>query len=381
MKKLVVGVKFRKSGKLFYFELKDLELEKGDAVLVETVNGLELGNVMSDPRMVPEEEVEEVYPIIRKATREDINHNNKLKMQAKQAEEVFNNVSKIHRLRMNLIDVTFTFDERKLIYYYTADGRVDFRDMVRDLAGHFHARIELRQIGAREEARKFAGVGTCGRPCCCSSWLSDFAPVSIKMAKEQNLSLNSTKISGVCGRLLCCLNYEEEYYEELSKIMPNIGDEIISPNGMGVVYKLNPLEESVLMKFKNDKDEVEIKSYTLEELTKAANGEYVEEEEIKLEAVEEVEVPEVNEEDRQPKRKQQNKRRFRNRNKRRRRAKNKTNTKRTNKAQQKGNEKPKKEAKKRPKTRNKKFKRNAAKPKRPFKNKSGKSKPRRAANK
>lgn len=271
MKKLVVGVKFRDSGKVYYFEPEDMDLQKGDSVIVMTTNGEELGRVTLNPRMVPEENIEELFPVIRKATDNDLIANDRLIKLAEEAKQVFNTQVSSRELGMKLIDVVYTFDEKKVIFYFTAEGRVDFRDLVKDLANYFHARIELRQIGVRDEARKYAGIGVCGRSCCCSTWLSDFAPVTIKMAKEQNLSLNSTKISGVCGRLLCCLTYEQEYYEELSKRMPKIGEKLKTPDGVGTVYKLKTLEEAVLMKITNQRDEVEIKQYTLEDLDKAAN--------------------------------------------------------------------------------------------------------------
>lgn len=271
MKKLVVGIKFRESGKVYYFDPNGLDLNKEDSVIVITANGEEFGKVVLDSRMISEDELEgELKPVIRKASEEDLKLNSRLKSLCDRAREVFENQVSDHELSMKLIDVTYTFDEKKVIFYFTADGRVDFRELVKDLAGYFHARIELRQIGVRDEARKFGGIGVCGRNCCCSSWLSDFVPVSIKMAKEQNLSLNSTKISGVCGRLLCCLNYEEEYYEEVSKRMPQIGAQLKTPDGMGTVYKLKPLEEAVLIKLTNERDEIEIKRFTLEELDKAA---------------------------------------------------------------------------------------------------------------
>ena len=278
MSKIVVGVRFRDSGKVNYYEPGNWDLKAGDSVIVRTVNGEEFGKVVLEPRTVSCEKINEIFPIIRKATEDDIKLHEELLEKGEKAKEIFNDQVQKHELGMKLIDVVYTFDQKKLIFYYTAEGRVDFRDLVKDLAGFFHSRIELRQIGVRDEARKYCGVGVCGRKCCCSAWLSDFVPVSIKMAKEQNLSLNSTKISGVCGRLLCCLKYEQDYYEEVSKKMPNIGDELITPNGKGTVYKLNTLDEAVLMKITNDRDEVEIKRFTLEELKDPSE---VSEEEVK----------------------------------------------------------------------------------------------------
>lgn len=270
MDKLVVGIKFRDSGKMYYFDPGDLELSKGDLVIVETSNGEDFGKVVLEPRKLTVDNLNELLPVSRKATDEDIEHNKHLLELSEEARKIFNECVSSRDLEMKLIDVSYTFDENKVVFYFTAEGRVDFRDLVKDLANFFHARIELRQIGVRDEARKYAGIGICGRKCCCATWLNDFVPVSIKMAKEQDLSLNSTKISGICGRLLCCLTYEEAYYEELSKRMPEIGDELLTPDGKGTVYKLRTLDEAVLMKIKNDKDETEIKKFTLEELDEVA---------------------------------------------------------------------------------------------------------------
>ncbi len=286
MDKIVVGIKFRESGKVFYYEPGTVNVEPDDFVIVQTVNGEEFGSVTLGKRSIPEESPIENFSIIRKATKEDINANEKLKEKAEEAKNIFKKRVDAHNLGMKLIDVTYTFDEKKVIFYYTAEGRVDFRELVKDLAGYFHSRIELRQIGVRDEARKYGCVGVCGRKCCCSCWLSDFMPVSIKMAKDQNLSLNSTKISGICGRLLCCLKYEEDYYEEVSQKMPNIGDELMTPIGMGTVYKLNTLDQAVLMKIVNNRDEVEIKRYTLEELAEAKREQSLIEKEVE-------QIPEV----------------------------------------------------------------------------------------
>jgi len=207
-----------------------------------------------------------VKPVIRKATAADTIEFNKLKKSEQDAKAVFITKAKKHKLEMKLVDVEYTFDQKKAIFYFTAEGRVDFRELVKDLASIFKVRIELRQIGVRDEAKLFKGLGVCGRTTCCAQWLGDFTPVSIKMAKEQNLSLNSTKISGICGRLLCCLTYEQEFYEEVSKKLPKVGQRVITADGEGEVFKLSILEETVFVKIQVNKDETEVKRYLLEEI-------------------------------------------------------------------------------------------------------------------
>lgn len=298
MNKLVVGVKFRDSGKMYYFDPGDLVLSKGDLVIVNTSNGEDFGKIVLESRKVNADNLEELQPIIRKASEEDVKHNEHLQELCAEARAIFENCVSGCDLEMKLIDVQYTFDESKVIFYFTAEGRVDFRDLVKDLAGFFRARIELRQIGVRDEARKYAGIGICGRKCCCATWLNDFVPVSIKMAKEQDLSLNSTKISGICGRLLCCLTYEEAYYEELSKRMPAIGDELLTPDGMGTVYKLRTLDEAVLMRLKNDKDETIIKKFTLEELDEVAKHPELVNQKKTESITQEIEIPSLEPEER-----------------------------------------------------------------------------------
>jgi cell fate regulator YaaT (PSP1 superfamily) len=267
MGKSVVGVRFKKVGKIYYFDPLDIEFEQFDPVIVETVRGIEYGEIALTARVVDEEEmVAPVKPVIRKATETDTMEFNKLKQNEQDAKEIFITKAKKHKLEMKLIDVEYTFDQKKAIFYFTAEGRVDFRELVKDLASIFKVRIELRQIGVRDEAKIFKGLGVCGRTTCCAQWLGDFTPVSIKMAKEQNLSLNSTKISGICGRLLCCLTYEQEFYEEVSKKLPKVGQRVITADGEGEVFKLSILEETVFVKIQVNKDETEVKKYFLEEI-------------------------------------------------------------------------------------------------------------------
>ncbi len=267
MGKSVVGVRFKKVGKIYYFDPLDIEFEQFDPVIVETVRGIEYGEIALTARDVDEAEmVAPVKPVIRKATETDTIEFNKLKQNEQDAKAIFIAKAKKHKLEMKLIDVEYTFDQKKAIFYFTAEGRVDFRELVKDLASIFKVRIELRQIGVRDEAKLFKGLGVCGRTTCCAQWLGDFTPVSIKMAKEQNLSLNSTKISGICGRLLCCLTYEQEFYEEVSKKLPKVGQKVITADGEGEVFKLSILEETVFVKIQVNKDETEVKKYLLEEI-------------------------------------------------------------------------------------------------------------------
>lgn len=267
MGKSVVGVRFKKVGKIYYFDPLDIVFEQFDPVIVETVRGIEYGEIALTARDVDEAEiVAPVKPVIRKATEADTLEYNKLKQNEQDAKAIFIAKAKKHKLEMKLIDVEYTFDQKKAIFYFTAEGRVDFRELVKDLASIFKVRIELRQIGVRDEAKLFKGLGVCGRTTCCAQWLGDFTPVSIKMAKEQNLSLNSTKISGICGRLLCCLTYEQEFYEEVSKKLPKVGQRVITADGEGEVFKLSILEETVFVKIQVNKDETEVKKYLLEEI-------------------------------------------------------------------------------------------------------------------
>lgn len=267
MSQSVVGVRFKPVGKIYQFDPGEIKLELGDHVIVETAKGREYGEVAYARKEIDENDLHTALkPILRRATPDDQREYQEIKKVEARAKEVFIEKSRERDLQMKLIDVEFTFDKKKIVFYFAAEGRVDFRDLVKDLASEFRVRIELRQIGVRDEAKTFNGVGICGRPCCCSQWIGEFFPVTIKMAKEQNLSLNSSKISGICGRLLCCLTYEQAYYEEISKKMPRVGFAFKTPDGPAEVFKLKTLEERVLAKIKNEKDEVEIRSYTLDEL-------------------------------------------------------------------------------------------------------------------
>ncbi|MDO4485746.1 MAG: stage 0 sporulation family protein [Bacillota bacterium] len=242
----VVGVKFKDAGKLYYFSPGDNHVEVGDNVIVETARGLEFGKVtMGETKVRESELVAPLKSIIRKANEKDRKkHEENL---AKKAEAMRLCQEKVdaHKLEMKLIDVEYTFDNSKVVFYFTADGRVDFRELVKDLAAVFRMRIELRQIGVRDEAKMLGGVGNCGRGLCCSTWLSDFEPVSIKMAKVQNLSLNPSKISGICGRLMCCLKFENDVYTHMKKGMPSVGEKIKTPDGMAVVTDVNILENAI----------------------------------------------------------------------------------------------------------------------------------------
>lgn len=242
----VAGVKFKTAGKIYYFGPEELEVQLGDSVIVETARGMEFGMVAMEITEVDESEV--VTPlkrIIRIADEKDhLQHEENLKKKKRAMDLCQEKIDK-HGLVMKLIDVEYTFDNSKIVFYFTADGRVDFRELVKDLAGVFKMRIELRQIGVRDEAKMLGGIGSCGRDLCCHSWLSDFQPVSIKMAKVQNLSLNPSKISGICGRLMCCLKYENDIYMEFRKGMPDIGEKVRTPDGFGKVVDTNLLERDV----------------------------------------------------------------------------------------------------------------------------------------
>ncbi|MDD6796950.1 MAG: stage 0 sporulation family protein [Clostridia bacterium] len=264
----VVGVRFRNAGKIYFFSPGDLKIEAGQHVIVETARGVEYGHVVLGPRDVEDEKV--VAPlktVIRIATPEDdvVEAGNREK--EKEAFKICLEKIAKHKLDMKLIGTEYTFDNNKVLFYFTADGRIDFRELVKDLAAVFKTRIELRQIGVRDETKILGGIGVCGRPLCCSSYMSDFIPVSIKMAKEQNLSLNPTKISGVCGRLMCCLKYEEDTYEFLNSRLPNVGDYVTTPEGLkGEVHSVNVLRQLVKVIVTVDDDDKDIREYAVKEL-------------------------------------------------------------------------------------------------------------------
>lgn len=259
----VVGVRFRPAGKIYFFSPGQFEIKNGDKVIVETARGVEFGTVVTGVKEVEEEQITQpLKPVIRIATAEDIKKEAKNKEKEKEAFDICYEKIRKHGLEMKLIDAEYTFDNNKVLFYFTADGRIDFRELVKDLAGVFRTRIELRQIGVRDETKIRGGIGICGRPLCCHTYLSEFAPVSIRMAKEQNLSLNPTKISGVCGRLMCCLTNEEETYEELNRHLPSNGDHVITPEGLkGDVHSVNVLRQLVKVVVTLDNDEKEIREY------------------------------------------------------------------------------------------------------------------------
>ncbi len=265
--KRIIGVRFRSAGKIYFFDPLDFEVKRNDHVIVETARGIEYGTVVGDIREVDDSEVTQpLKPMLRVATKKDDEQEQKNKEKEKDAFKIC--LEKIHArgLEMKLIDAEYTFDNNKILFYFTADGRIDFRELVKDLAGVFRTRIELRQIGVRDETKIRGGIGVCGRPVCCNTYLSDFIPVSIKMAKEQNLSLNPTKISGVCGRLMCCLKHEEETYEDLNRRLPGVGDYVTTPDGLkGEVQSVNVLRQlvKVIVDVNGDK---EIQEYKAEDI-------------------------------------------------------------------------------------------------------------------
>ena len=263
----VVGVRFKKAGKIYYFDPDNIDVEKEDNVIVETARGVEFGQVVVGPKEVPEDEiVPPLKKVLRVATDEDIASDKENKIKEEHAFEICLQEIEEHGLEMKLIDVEYTFDNNKVIFYFTADGRVDFRELVKDLAAIFKTRIELRQIGVRDEAKMIGGLGPCGKSLCCSTFLGEFEPVSIKMAKEQNLSLNPTKISGICGRLMCCLKYEHEMYEKILGRLPEIGSIVMTPQGKGIVVETNTLLELAKVKVKLPDDTEEIIPFVIDEI-------------------------------------------------------------------------------------------------------------------
>ena len=264
----VIGVRFRTAGKIYFFSPGKFEVKRGDQVIVETARGVEFGNVVMGPKEVKDEEITQpLKTVIRLATEDDRRVEEKNRKKEKEAFQIC--LEKIHKhgLEMKLIDAEYTFDNNKVLFYFTADGRIDFRELVKDLAAVFRTRIELRQIGVRDETKIRGGIEICGRELCCHTYLSEFAPVSIKMAKEQNLSLNPTKISGVCGRLMCCLTNEEETYEELNNNLPSAGEAVTTPEGLkGEVQSLSVLRQLVRVIVTLDNDEKEIREYPAADL-------------------------------------------------------------------------------------------------------------------
>ena len=272
--KEVIGVRFRRNGRIYYFDPRDNEVEVGTRVVVETAKGLEYGWVVLGRREVDEERVQGgLKPIQRLASEQDDRRYETNREKSRRAYEICVEKIREHDLKMKLISAEYAFDNNKIMFYFTADGRVDFRELVKDLASVFRTRIELRQIGVRDESKMCGGIGICGRELCCHSYLSDFIPVSIKMAKEQNLSLNPTKISGVCGRLMCCLKHEQDTYEYLNSKLPNVGDRVTAYDGVtGDVASVNVLRQRVKIYVTDDEDNKELVEYRVEELVSGPRG-------------------------------------------------------------------------------------------------------------
>jgi len=263
----VIGVRFKKAGKVYYFDPVDVWPRPGNNVVVETARGIEFGEVVTGAREVADEQiVTPLKKVLRIATEEDERRAEYNAQREKEAFGICQEKIARHKLDMKLVSVEYTFDNSKIIFYFTANGRVDFRELVKDLAGVFKMRIELRQIGVRDEAKMLGGLGACGRQICCGAFLGDFQPVSIKMAKEQNLSLNPTKISGQCGRLMCCLKYEQDYYEATLKKLPKVGKDIMTPDGAGVVTEINPIRERVKVRIHTADDTFDLKEYHVDDV-------------------------------------------------------------------------------------------------------------------
>ena len=263
----VAGIRFKKAGKVYYFDPTGVWPNPGDHVIVETIRGIEMGEAVTGAREVADDSlVAPLQKIIRIATPEDIQHAESCAAREQSALDICARKIAAHKLDMKLVDAEYTFDDSKLIFYFTANGRVDFRELVKDLAGVFKMRIELRQIGVRDEAKMLGGLGACGRPICCGAFLNDFQPVSIRMAKDQNLSLNPTKISGQCGRLMCCLNYEQDNYERILKRLPRVGREIMTPDGVGVVTEIAVIREKIKVRMRQPDDTYDVKEYGLDQV-------------------------------------------------------------------------------------------------------------------
>ena len=281
----VIGVRFKKAGKIYYFDPSGLDIKQGNFVVVETARGIEFGECVIGIKEISESDiVSPLKSVIRVAEEADINKHKENKVKEKDALDICLKKIEEHGLNMKLIDVEYTFDNNKVIFYFTADGRVDFRELVKDLATIFKTRIELRQIGVRDEAKMLGGLGPCGRSLCCSTFLGDFASVSIKMAKEQNLSLNPTKISGICGRLMCCLNYEQSTYEDIRKRLPKVGSIVNIGDTNGEVISNNTVKESVKVKYRRGDEEI-VEEFKIDniELVEGGYEDSVDESEIRLE--------------------------------------------------------------------------------------------------
>ena len=288
---VVIGVRFKDVGKVYYFDPGDNEIEVGDGVIVETVRGVEYGEVVIAKRAVSEKEiVKPLKKIIKRADDKDKKQYAENKKKEKDAMRICNEKIAKHKIDMKLTDVEYTFDGNKIIFYFTAEGRVDFRELVKDLASVFKTRIELRQIGVRDEAKMLGGLGPCGRPCCCSQFLGDFQPVSIKMAKEQNLSLSPTKISGLCGRLMCCLNYENEHYKCMRKILPKVGTVIYTEDGPAEVMETSAVTEKVKAKITLPDGSHDLKTYGINDFKVKSQKDTEASEDVKVEIDEEIKL-------------------------------------------------------------------------------------------
>lgn len=276
---IVVGIKFKTNQKVYYFDPKDIELKEGDGVVLETARGVEYGKVVQGIKEVSDEEiVAPLKPIIRKATKKDEEQNeNNLKERDRLIKETVQKVNN-HNLPMKIVDAEYTFDRAKIIIYFTAESRIDFRELVRDLAGLFHNRIELRQIYEREDIKLRGALAQCGRPCCCTTFLQDYEKVSMKMAKYQGLSLNPTKINGCCGKLMCCLRYENAYYQDMSKKMPKEHSTVITPDGEAIVMENDALRQEVKVKIPQEDGVFTIKRFALSDVKRKDNGAQKEEE-------------------------------------------------------------------------------------------------------
>jgi len=265
--KTVIGVRFRDGGKTYYFDPNGLEIREGDGVIVETARGTEFGDVVSAPQEIEEDKiVAPLKEVQRVASEHDREQRDKNRAKEKEAFEICLRKIAEHKLDMKLVDVEYSYNGAKVVFYFTADGRVDFRELVKDLASVFKTRIELRQIGVRDEAKMLGGLGSCGRPVCCKTFLADFTPVSIKMAKEQNLSLSPTKISGICGRLMCCLKYEQDCYESMRRQMPRVSREVTTPDGMGTVLENNVITEKTRVRVALADGTFDVREYPFREL-------------------------------------------------------------------------------------------------------------------
>ncbi len=268
----IVGVRFKKVGKVYHFDPVGVEYKAGDKVIVETTRGIEMGEIVVENHEVGEEAVKKpLRPVVRIATEEDFRIIEQNKQKQIEAMKVCAQKIQEHKLEMKLVEVEYTFDNSKIIFYFTADGRIDFRELVKELAAIYRTRIELRQIGARDETRAVGSIGICGKELCCSQFLGDFEPVSIKMAKEQGLSLNPTKISGSCGRLMCCLNFEQETYEELLKTTPRAGSVVETPDGVGTIEYVNLLRGQLKVKIDNEREKIH-RDYDISEVRVIKKG-------------------------------------------------------------------------------------------------------------